>query len=128
RPLIARDAGELFLLADRHRAELRRYMNWVDQTLAIADVSYYILTLNGFWSSGITYGIFEDERMVGTVGFHHSDLRNERTEVGYWLAPPVHGRGLGTRAVKLAVRSAFQYTSVYRVEAKIQPQNIASLR
>ena len=47
RPLVARDAGELFMLADTHRQALRRYMSWVDNTTAVADMSYYILTLNG---------------------------------------------------------------------------------
>lgn len=128
RPLVARDAGELFLLTDAHRAELRRTMNWVDNTTAIADVSYYILTLDGFWKSGISYGVVLGDRLIGTVGFHHTDLRNDRAEIGYWLAPPRHGQGLGTRAVKLAVKAAFQYTSVHRLEAKIQPTNRASRR
>ena len=128
RPLVARDAGELFLLTDRHRNELRKFMNWVDSTTAISDVTYYILSLDGFWKSGISYGIFEDHRLHGTIGFHHADVRNERTEIGYWLAPPCHGRGLGTRALKLAVEAAFQYTSVYRIEAKIQAPNLSSVR
>ena len=49
RPLVARDAGELYLLIEEHRPSLRRFMNWVDHTTAAADVNYYILTLDGFW-------------------------------------------------------------------------------
>jgi len=128
RPLVARDAGELFLLTDQHREYLRRNMTWVDRTQAISDVSYYILSLNGFWKAGITYGIFEGEVLTGTVGFHHSDHRNDRTEIGYWLAPPFQGRGLATKAVRMALDAAFRFTSVNRVEAKINPENRASVR
>ena len=128
RPLVARDAGELFLLVDTHRQKLRTTMTWVDRTTAAADVSYYILSLNGFWRSGLTYGIYEEGALAGTVGFHHSDLRNDKTEVGYWLSPDRHGLGLGTRAVSLAIEAAFRYTGVNRIEAKIQPDNRASLR
>ena len=81
RPLVARDAGELFLLTDLHRHELRKFMNWVDQTTAISDVTYYILSLDGFWKAGISYGIFEEHRLLGTIGFHHADFRNERAEI-----------------------------------------------
>lgn len=128
RPLVARDAGELFLLTDSNRAELRRYMTWVDRTTAVADMSYYILTLDGFWKCGLTWAIIEAETLIGTVGFHHSDLRNNRTEIGYWLGPAFQGRGVGRRAVHLALQAAFQYTNVHRIEAKIHPKNRASLR
>jgi ribosomal-protein-serine acetyltransferase len=128
RPLVVRDAGELFLLCDKHRALLRPTMTWVDRTTAIADMKYYILTLDGFWKAGITYGIFENGELMGTVGFHHSDMRNDKTEIGYWLAPPCHGRGLGTRCVRLALEAAFRFTSVNRIEAKIQPDNKPSIK
>ena len=128
RPLVARDAGELFMLADTHRQALRRYMSWVDNTTAVADMSYYILTLNGFWKAGITYGILEGEKLRGTVGFHHSEMRNNRAEIGYWLSPNHHGRGLGTRAVQLALEAAFRYTNVNRIEAKVHPDNAPSIR
>ena len=55
-------------------------------------------------------------------------MKNNKTEIGYWLAPPFHGRGLGSRAVKLALDAAFNFTSVNRVEAKIQPDNRASIK
>jgi ribosomal-protein-serine acetyltransferase len=116
------------MLTDRHRRELRKHMTWVDQTTAVADMTYYILSLDGFWKAGITYGISHRDELVGTVGFHHSDHRNDRTEIGYWLAPPYHGRGWGTRAVQLSVDAAFQYTSVNRIEAKVDPLNRASIR
>ena len=128
RPLVARDAGELFMLVEEHRSALRKYMNWVDRTTAAQDVNYYILTLDGFWKSGLTYGVVVENELAGTVGFHHSDLRNDRTEIGYWLAPPFHARGIGSRAVDLALDAAFQFTSVNRVDAKVQSCNKASVK
>ena len=128
RPLVARDAGELFLLCDQHRTVLRRTMTWVDKTMAIADMSFYIASLDGFWKTGLTYGILEDETLIGTVGFHETVMRNRKTEIGYWLAPPYHGRGIATRAIKCAIDAAFLYTDINRIQAKIQPTNLASLK
>lgn len=128
RPLVVRDAGELFMLADSHRAYLRQFMTWVDKTTAVADVNYYILTLDGFWKAGIAYGVYEGESLKGTVGFHHADMRHDKAEIGYWLSPNAQGRGLGTRAVRLALEAAFQFTTVNRIEARISPSNLASIR
>lgn len=128
RPLVARDSGELFLLADSHRSELRKFMTWLDRTTAVADVNFYILNLDGFWKSGLTYGIFRDETLMGTVGFHNADHRNDKVEIGYWIAPPFQKLGYAVKAVKLSIGAAFQYTSVNRIEAKISPQNIASIK
>lgn len=127
RPLVARDAGELFTLTDTHRDDLRRFMTWVDRTTGEADMKYYILGLDGFWKSGLTYGILERETLVGTVGFHHSDMRNDRTEIGYWLTPWARGRGVARRSVQMAVSAAFQFTEVNRIEAKIHPDNQPSV-
>ena len=103
-------------------------MTWVDKTTAIADMSFYIASLDGFWKAGLTYGVLEGETLLGTVGFHHTVMRNKKTELGYWLAPPYHGRGIATRAVKCAVNAVLRYTDINRIEAKIQPTNLASLK
>ena len=128
RPLVARDAGELFMLADAHRKALGQFMTWLDRTKAVADVSFYILNLDGFWKSGLTYGIFRQDTLMGTVGFHNADHRNDKAEIGYWLAPPYQGRGYATRAVGLAVDVAFRFTSIHRLEAKICPTNASSIK
>lgn len=127
RALVARDAGELFMLVDAHRGALRNWLPWVDGTTAVADMNYYILSLTGLWKSGITLGIFEDETLCGTVGFHRGDHRHQRAEVGYWLAPPFQGRGLAFRAVRMVLRGLATQTQIQRVEARVQASNKRSL-
>lgn len=127
RPLIGRDAGELFLLVDSYRKELGRWLPWVPATRAIADSSFYILSLTGFWKTGLSFGVFESGTLVGTFGFQHGDERNEKVEVGYWLAPPYQGRGLAQRSLRLVLAAAFEHTTVHRVVARVQTDNTPSL-
>lgn len=127
RPLVGRDAGELYLLVDEHRQELSRWLPWVPATRAVADSSFYILSLTGFWKTGLSYGVFENEHLAGTVGFQHGDERNNRVEIGYWLAPPFQRRGLATRALRLILRAAFEHTALHRVAARVQPENTRSI-
>lgn len=127
RPLVGRDAGELYLLVDAHRHELARWLPWVPATRAVADSSFYILSLTGFWKTGLVYGIFEKGQLVGTVGFQHGDERNGRVEVGYWLAPPFQRRGLATWALRTVLKAAFEHTTLHRVEARVQKENQRSI-
>ena len=101
-------------------------MTWVDKTRAIVDMSFYINSLDGLWKSGLTYGIIETGTLVGTVGFHHTDMRNKKTEIGYWIAPSHQGKGLATLAGKTAINAVFRFTDINRIEAKIQDTNKAS--
>ncbi|MGO9904006.1 MAG: GNAT family N-acetyltransferase [Solirubrobacteraceae bacterium] len=48
--------------------------------------------------------------------------------IGYWIAPDAQGNGLATRAVVLLSRWALQSAGMIRVEALLDPNNIASRR
>lgn len=49
-------------------------------------------------------------------------------EIGYWLIERARGRGLGSRAVDLVARWAVADAQLARVEALVEPENIASQR
>ena len=49
-------------------------------------------------------------------------------EIGYWLVERARGRGLGSRAVALLARWAVTDAGLARVEALVEPGNIASQR
>lgn len=48
--------------------------------------------------------------------------------VGYWVDSELTGRGVATGAVALAVDHAFGPVGLHRIEATVQPDNLASLR
>ena len=127
RPLVGRDAGELFMLVDSHRTALARWLPWIPMTQAVADSTFYIMSLTGFWKTGLAFGVFVRDELIGTVGFQNGDERNEKVELGYWLGPSWQGRGLASRSVRLALLAAFTHSTVNRVTAKVQPDNRPSI-
>ena len=127
KPLVARDAGELYLLVSENRKGLGMYMPWVHNTQSIADMSFYIASLTGFWEGGHTYGIYTQEELRGTIGFHAGSRRHHCCDVGYWLTPSSQGKGLGSRSLALALEVVFEHTDVYRMVARIDPKNSASI-
>jgi RimJ/RimL family protein N-acetyltransferase len=56
------------------------------------------------------------EPQPGTVG------------IGYWVLAPARRRGLGSRAVALLARWAVSEAAVVRIEALVEPGNVASQR
>lgn len=128
RPLVAKDAGEMFMLIDSNRRELSRWMPWVKATSAVADASFYILSLNGIWGTGMTYGIFEHSRLAGTIGFQHASKRDFSVQIGYWLGKEFQGRGLARRALRILLEAVFIYAKVHRVSAKVALDNVRSAR
>lgn len=70
----------------------------------------------------------EDSRMVGYVGLNgirHGALQG--CDMGYWMGKEFTRRGYMTEGVQLAIRHAFARLELHRVEANVQPHNVASI-
>ena len=65
------------------------------------------------------------ERLLGSVSLRFRG--DGRGEFGYVVAAPARGRGIGTRALRLLSRYAFDEHGLERLEVLVQPDNEASL-
>ncbi len=70
----------------------------------------------------------EDDRPIGTVGFHDHAPKHRRAEIGYDLSPHAHGHGYMAEAVRAALEHGFGTLDLHRVEAVIAVGNAASHR
>jgi RimJ/RimL family protein N-acetyltransferase/8-oxo-dGTP pyrophosphatase MutT (NUDIX family) len=73
----------------------------------------------------LTFAIHADGT---TVGGAELQPRGETAELAWWLYAGHRGQGYATRATRLLVEHAFNDLGVRRVEAKVDPRNIASHR
>ncbi|BFH13790.1 GNAT family N-acetyltransferase [Paenibacillus melissococcoides] len=80
--------------------------------------------------SGLRWVIEEKSsaKVIGTCGFLQYEKTHRRIELGYDLAPPYWGRGVMTEAAQRILSFGFRDIGVNRIEAKIDPENIASER
>ena len=67
----------------------------------------------------------DDDALLGSVILHSFDWSHRRCEVGFWLVPAARGRGVGSRAVALAVSWALGELDLLRVEMTTTPDNEA---
>ena len=69
-----------------------------------------------------------DDAVVGEIGTKRAPDAGGRVEIGYGLAGPSRGRGLGTRAVAALVDWLMQHPDVSVVQARVDPANEPSAR
>jgi RimJ/RimL family protein N-acetyltransferase len=65
------------------------------------------------------------DRFWGSVILHSFDWQHRRCEIGFWVIASVRGRGVGSRAVALAVSWALSDLDLLRVEMTTTPDNPA---
>ena len=69
------------------------------------------------------------DRAVGAIGLHpQGDILSRNAELGYWLSPEFHGKGIMTRAVGQMVAHGFATLPVHRIFARPFSNNPASMR
>jgi RimJ/RimL family protein N-acetyltransferase len=75
------------------------------------------------------YGIFtsDEAEVVGGTGLH-TRAGDDAFEIGYWIRGSQAGRGIATEASAALTRVAFELCGVDRVEIRVEPANVASLR
>lgn len=122
------DAQEMFALVERHRAELREWLAWIDATRTLGDVRRYAQYAYAQYESRVAfdYGIRSGGALVGAIGLHGFDWGNRSAQIGYWLAPNARGRGIATRAARALVAHAFGSLDMHRLEIRCVNENAPS--
>ena len=70
----------------------------------------------------------EDDAVIGSTTLFACRAQHRRCEIGYALAAAHWGRGYAREALALALAEAFGPLRLHRVEADIDPRNLASIR
>lgn len=70
----------------------------------------------------------EDDAVIGSTTLFACRAQHRRCEIGYALAAAYWGRGYAREALALALAEAFGPLRLHRVEADIDPRNLASIR
>jgi len=79
-------------------------------------------------NTAIGWGIClkNNNRIIGSIGYHNIYKDCYRAEIGYMILPEFWRQGYTNEAIKATVNYAFQQMKLHSIEAKIHPDNIAS--
>jgi len=77
---------------------------------------------------GIRWGIArkEDNRLIGSCGYHNWAKEHEKAEIGYELAPHYWSQGRMSEALGAVIAYGFREMKLHRIEAYYDPGNLAS--
>lgn len=81
-------------------------------------------------NEAIRFSIIEIEstQIIGSCGYNSLDFENAKAEIGYDLAKAFWGKGYATEAVDSLVEYAFTALDFNRIEAKVHPDNMNSIK
>lgn len=124
RPLESGDADGIFSVLDKYRETMRRWLPFVDFTLSPDDSAKFVDSVLN--SDEKVFAVTYDGGFIGIVGTRSTERENDRTEIGYWLSPEYHNRGIMTRCVRAVCEYAFTQMSMHRIAIKCAVGNHAS--
>lgn len=78
----------------------------------------------------IRFSIIErkSNEIIGTCGFNSIDLENAKAEIGYDIAKAYWGMGYAPEAISALIKYAFETLKLNRIEAKVEPANVNSMK
>ena len=123
RKISVSDAEDIYQL--RTNEEAMRYIK-KPKLRSIDDVLELIKVMNN--PDRIQWGITikNENKVIGTIGYHRIVKEHYRAEIGYMLDPAYWNTGLMSEAIAKVVDYGFTKMKLHSIEAIIDPGNIAS--
>jgi len=108
------------------------WLDQVPQPYSEADGRTYVAMTRRGWKEG-SHSIFAitdavTGEVMGSIGIHWLDPDHGLAEIGYWVRREARGRGVATRATKLAARWALTECGTKRLQLRADSRNVASQR
>lgn len=81
-------------------------------------------------NQAIRYSVIDldSQEIIGSCGLNAIDLENARVEIGYDIAKVNWGNGYAPESIQALIEEAFENLEINRIEAKVEPANVNSVR
>lgn len=128
RQLEGHQAPLLFALTEKNRADLRRWLPWLDDNTTEEDSRSFIDSgLERYTNrESLELGIWHREALVGMVAFNQFSWGARNGELGYWLDAEARGQGIMTRSCRALIAHAFAELDLNRIEIRCAAGNAPS--
>ncbi len=132
RPWRAADAQPAFDAILESRAETAMWLADVSRVASVAEVEDYIVHATEEWTNESNYNFAivdaQDTTFLGSCGLTQVNRRHLYANLYYWVRTSQTGRGIASRATRLAARFGCEVLGLQRIEVVVEVDNIASLR
>jgi ribosomal-protein-serine acetyltransferase len=128
RPYRLDDAEEIFAVVMANYDHLRPYLHWVVPEYSLDGVCEFIVSSQKAAEEKERqgFGIFERQKLVGSIGFVKFAWDERATEIGYWIARDAEGKGIITRSCRSLIDYSFGHLDLNRIEIRCATENVRS--
>src|SRR5438477_4406706 len=124
-----RDVNDIFEYASV--PEIAKYVMW-EHHRSVADSLHFLRAVIQQYQNGVPspWGIVykENNKIIGTAGYHIWNPAHRRAEIGYALSPSYWNKGIMTEALEAMLKFGFEHLDLNRIEAMCKVENTASER
>ncbi|ABR49494.1 GCN5-related N-acetyltransferase [Alkaliphilus metalliredigens QYMF] len=127
--MLIEDAASIFhIFADEEI--MKDYGRFPMKSIEEAESLIAMFDENSKNGKGIRWGILlkEENKIIGTCGYHNWNKRHSRAEIGYELSKDAWRKGYIKEAVKAIIDYGYEIMDLNRIEAVVYPENEASIR
>lgn len=122
------EAEMVYEVVDRNRDHLQTFMHWMTPEYSLESAKEFIAraTSRTADDQGFGYGIFQGERLLGSIGFVSFDWKARKTEIGYWIDKAEEGKGIISASCAMLIDHAFDELGMNRIEIRCSAENARS--
>ncbi|MEZ5104335.1 MAG: GNAT family N-acetyltransferase [Draconibacterium sp.] len=121
-------AGIIFSTLDKDRDYLKTWLPFVELTHKVSDTEKFLkqVVKDTETRKNEVFSIWYNEEFAGLIGFNDIDWINRKTEIGYWLAEKMQGKGIITLCTEKLIHYGFQKLKLNRIQIKVAIGNTKS--
>ncbi len=121
-------AGIIFSTLDKDRDFLKTWLPFVELTHKVSDTEKFLkqVVKDTETRKNEVFSIWYNEEFAGLIGFNDIDWINRKTEIGYWLAEKMQGKGIITLCTEKLIHYGFQKLKLNRIQIKVAIGNTKS--
>ncbi|WP_096189319.1 GNAT family N-acetyltransferase [Evansella halocellulosilytica] len=129
RKMTTDDAPSLFKVwSDPDVTKFMNVRNFTDENQAMEMISYLEKLAQDNQAIRFTIVELKSNEIIGSCGYNSLDFENEKTEIGYDIAKSYWGNGYAPEVIYALKNYAFDSLNLNRVEAKVEPGNVNSIK
>ncbi|SFL58394.1 ribosomal-protein-alanine N-acetyltransferase [Gracilibacillus orientalis] len=129
RKMTTNDAASLFTIwSDPEVTEFMNISNFTTQDQTEEMITFLDQLAQDH--KAIRFSIIEKMtgEIIGSCGYNSLDFENEKAEIGYEIARDHWGKGYAPEAISSLIDYAFNTLHFHRIEAKVGPENVNSIK
>lgn len=132
RPYRAEDIAVMYEAVHESIAEVSPWLPWCHAGYTVEETTAFVMARDEAWRNDEAYGfgVFDADTRdyLGGVGLNFINRIHQCANLGYWVRSSQTGRGVASRATRLAARFALEQLGFQRIEILAAVENLPSQR